>query len=120
MAETKNKTEEIGVDMSKTNIDKYKELEKTHGKVHILKVPLDDEKTKFAILFLKSMTRTVYSMVSKMLEKDELQATEVLINSLWIGGDDKELVTKDFEALHSASFVCGKLLKPREAELKKN
>lgn len=112
--------QDLGIDISEKYVKEYNELKAKHKKVSILKVPLNDEMTEHAVLFLKAMDRAVYSSVNKMLEKDELQATQVLINSLWIGGDAKDLVTVEFETLQAASFVCGELLKPRKAELKKN
>lgn len=112
--------QDVEIELSEKLLKEYNELVGKHKKVSILKVPLNDELTEHAVLFLKPMDRAVYSSVNKVLEKDELQATQLLINSLWIGGDAKELVTNEFETLQSASFVCGELLKPRKAELKKN
>lgn len=98
----------------------YKTLKEKHNKVHILKIPLDDGNKKFAVLFLKPLDRSSYSAISKLSAKDSLQGCELLINTLWVGGDDKELVTKDFEALLAADFQCGSLMQPRRAQLKKN
>lgn len=98
----------------------YTKLKEKHKKVHILKVPLDDGDTKHAVSFLKPLDRPSYSAISKLSAKDSMQGCELLINTLWVGGDDKELVTKDFEALLAADFMCGSLMQPRRAQLKKN
>lgn len=106
--------------LTEEQITAYAKLKEKHAKVHILKVPLDDGGTKHAVLFLKALDRSSYAAISKISGKDSLQGCELLINTLWIGGDDKELVTKDFEALLAADFQCGSLMIPRRAQLKKN
>ena len=98
----------------------YEKLKEKHAKVHILKIPLDDGGVKNAVLFLKALDRSSYAAISKLSAKDSLQGCELLINTLHIGGDDKEIVTKDFEALLAADFQCGSLMLPRRAQLKKN
>lgn len=125
--EQKKFTDTAGNDLelSPDHLATYEKLSKTHKKIHILKVPLEDEKddgseVRHAVLFLKAMDRNSYAAISKMSAKDSLRGCELLINTLHIGGDDKKLVTDDFEALNAADFVCGSLMLPRRAQLKKN
>src|SRR5579862_769069 len=97
------------------------ELKAKYGSIYQLNIALDDEETTYASIFLRKMDRLTYSAVSKLVQADELQATEVLLKNLYVGGDDLSLITgKDsFEALRSASVQVANMLKVRGGELKK-
>jgi len=94
-------------------------LKLKHGSVFTLTVPVGDE-DKDCTVYLKKMDRIVYSAAIKLLEKDELDATEFLLNSLHVGGENVKLITEDFEALRAASKLMVEVIKSKEGSIKKN
>lgn len=100
--------------------DKLKELREKHKGCYELTVPLNDDGTETATVFLRKLDRVVYASVSKLIQKDELMAVESLLKSLHVGGDDVKLITEDFDALRSASTGILPMLTARDASLKKN
>lgn len=104
----------------KTNdelIAEKESLKEKHKKVFELRVATNDEETEFCTIFLKPFDEVVYKAVSKVIENDELNAARILINSLWIGGDDKTVITSDFDNILSASKQLGKMFKARTAAI---
>lgn len=95
------------------------ELKAKHGVVYTLEIP-EENGEKNITLYLRKLDRQTYSAVSKVIQKDELQATEVLLKSLYIGGDDISKVTESFDNLRSASNAIVEILKAKEGTLKKN
>lgn len=94
------------------------ELTVTNPKIYRLDVPLDDEGTNFATLFLKPLTEAVYKSSTRMIDSgDEISAARNLITSLYIGGDEKSLVLEDFEALRAAANKIVTVFKIREANI---
>ena len=99
---------------------KLEELKAKHGTVYTLTVPTSEDETQTATIYLKKLDRATYSAVSKLISKDELQATEVLLKNLYIGGDDLKLITDNFDALRSASISIVPIIEAKGATLKKN
>lgn len=96
------------------------ELKAKHGTVYELKVPLNDDETEFATVFLRKLDRDTYKMASKLIQKDELQGVEFLIKTLRIGGDSAAKINEDFDALRSAASSILPMLIAKEGSLKKN
>lgn len=100
--------------------DLKKQLKEKHGVVYELNVPLNDDGTESATIFLRKIDRVCFNTVSKLVQKDELMGIESLVKTLYIGGDDVNLIVNDFEALRAASIAVLPMLQAREASLKKN
>ena len=96
------------------------ELKSKYGTVYTLTVPTNDEETEFAMVFLRKMDRVCYQSVSKLIQKDELQAVESLIKTLRIGGDSASLICDSFDALRSAATAILPMIVAKQGELKKN
>lgn len=89
------------------------------NKIYELKVATNDEETEFCTIFLRSLDEVVYKATMKVIEHDELAAAKVLINSLYIGGDAKEMITNDFDNLLAASKHLGNMYRTRQAAIDK-
>lgn len=100
--------------------NELKELREKHKGCYELTVPLNDEATETATVFLRKIDRIVYASVSKLIQKDEMLAVESLLKSLYVGGDELKLIVEDFDALRSASTGILPMLVARDASLKKN
>ncbi len=96
------------------------ELKQKYGTVYTLEIPTSESGTEFLTVYLKKLDRQTYSAVSRIIQKDELQATEVLLKNLYIGGDELVKITEDFDNLRSASNAIVPILQAKEASLKKN
>lgn len=79
------------------------ELKQKHSTLYRFDVPTEDGDK---VLILRKLDRVTYSAGLKLMEKDELQATEMFLRSLTVGGDNVEEIIKDFDALR----ICSKLL----------
>jgi hypothetical protein len=100
----------------KINIE---ELKSKYGSVNELTVPLDAEGEKIATIYLRDIDRKTYSAATKVIQKDELEGTEVILKNLYVGGDNISLVIENFNALRACSVALVKLLTPYDATLKK-
>lgn len=75
----------------------------------------------FAEMVIKDLEdRTLFSMVQKAMQNDELQAVEIMLNGLWISGDPVSKVVASLYALRSATRTLLPLLSVADGELKKN
>jgi hypothetical protein len=84
--------------MKKEDLQELKAKYKTLFKLNI---PTDNgEKT----LYLRKLDRVTYSAGAKLMEKDELQAAEMFLRSLTVGGDVEEIIA-DFDSLRVASSL---------------
>lgn len=97
-----------------------KDLKEKHNVVYNLTVPINDEETEHATIFLRKLDRPVFKVVQGLIQKDTSMAIEALIKGLYIGGDDKELILNDFDALRSAEDALIDMIKAKKGELKKN
>lgn len=99
-------------------------LKVQHGcSIYELNVPLIDEPGgPVATMYLKKLTRPVYEIVQKAIAKSELDAAIIMINSLWVAGDDRKLITEseDVDVLRCAANTLVPMLTARTGELKKN
>jgi hypothetical protein len=96
------------------------ELKAKHGTVYTLEIPTNEEGSEKATIYLRKLDRLTFTAVSKVIQKDELQATEVLLKALYIGGDELSSILNDFDNLRSASNAIVPMLQAKEASLKKN
>jgi hypothetical protein len=94
-------------------------LKAKHGTLYTVTVPVGDE-NKECTVYLKKMDRIVYSATLKLLESDPLDATEFLLKSLWVGGENVNIILEDFDALRSASNLMVEIIKSKEGSIKKN
>lgn len=99
-----------------------KEEEVPAGTVWTLEVPLDRDKSKQAIFYLKDMTTPVFMAAKDMLNKGKsFEAALFIIKSLRLGGDEITAIDiENFVAVRSASDLVAQILEPVEGELKKN
>lgn len=82
----------------KVDIEELKVKHKTK-KIYKLDIPTDEgEKT----LYLKKIDRLTYKAAMKMMERDELEAAEMILNSLTVHGPHKEII-EDFDDLRAAA-----------------
>ena len=106
-------TEELSKELTDLQI-KYK-------KVFTLIVNLSDDDTDIATVYLKDLDRNTYTAAFKAYQKDTFAGTEILLNQLFIGGDDIKSIVKDnFYALRSADGGVSGLFNVKAGELKKN
>jgi len=106
--------------MAKLNEQQLQELKQKYGTYYELTVPVNDDGTETATVYLRKMDRPCYSSVSKLVQNDSLKAIENLIRTLYIGGDQVEKITENFDALRAAEGACIELIKAKEGTLKKN
>lgn len=87
-----------------------------------LTVPLDKDKTEFATMVLKDLgnNRSLFTMVGKAMQDDELNGAEILLNGLWVSGDPVSKITGSLYALRSSARTLLPMLRVEEGELKKN
>ena len=75
----------------------------------------------FAEMVIKDLEdRTLFTMVQKAMQSDELQAIEIMLNGLWVSGDPVSKITSSLYAIRSASRTLLPLLSVADGELKKN
>ncbi len=75
----------------------------------------------FAEMVIKDLEdRTLFTMVQKAMQNDELQAIEIMLNGLWVSGDPVSKITSSLYAIRSASRTLLPLLSVADGELKKN
>lgn len=97
--------------------DEIKKLKAEHGTIYRLDIPTaEGEET----LILKSLDRVTYSAGAKIMEKDELQAAELFLRSLTVGGTvDVEEIIKDFNALRAAAPLLVEIIAPKVGNVTK-
>lgn len=89
--------------------------------VFTITVPLNDDETEQATIFLKKFDRSILTAVQKLAGgADSLKATEVFLKNCFIGGDDLALVLENFDALRAIESVMIELVTAKKAVLKKN
>ena len=106
--------------MANLSDQELKELKAKYGSVYTLTVPVNDDETEFATIYLRKMDRACYSTVSKLVQKDALLGLENLIKTLYVGGDEVTKITENFDALRSAEAPCLEILMAKQGSLKKN
>lgn len=86
---------------------------------YTLKIPLSSEQKEFAEMIIKDLEdRTLFTMVQKAMQNDELQAIEIMLNGLWVSGDPVSKITNSLYAIRSASRTLLPLLSVADGELK--
>lgn len=97
------------------------ELKKKYGVVYTLTVPLSEETSDVATLYLKKPDRTTRSLIGKLAQQDGLKAVEGALKNLHIG-DVSELnkVLSNDDALASCEGSIVEMLTVQSATLKKN
>jgi hypothetical protein len=106
--------------MAKLTEKELQDLKTKYGSIYTLTVPVNDDETEFATIYLRKMDRPCFSTVSKLVQKDALQGLENLIKTLWIGGDEATKITENFDALRAAEQPCLEILMAKQGTLKKN
>jgi len=85
-------------------------LKEKYSTVFKLTVPMEEG---FSNLLLRKLDRVTYSAAMKIMQKDELQAAEMILKSLHIGGDEISPVVNDFDSLRVASELLIDIITPR-------
>jgi len=85
--------------MAKVN---EKELKEKYGKVFKLDIPTDNGEK---VLYLRKIDRLTYKAAMSMMEKDELEASAMILRALTVHGDAEEIIN-EFDDLR----VAGSLL----------
>lgn len=106
--------------MAKLSEQELQDLKSKYGTVYTLTVPVNDDETEHATIYLRKMDRACYSTVSKLVQKDALLGLENLIKTLYVGGDEVIKVTENFDALRAAESPCLEILMAKQGSLKKN
>ena len=106
--------------MAKLSEQELQDLKSKYGTVYTLTVPVNDDETEHATIYLRKMDRATFSSVQKIVQSDSIKATENLLKTLYVGGDDVKLITDNFDALHSAENACLEMIKAKQGTLKKN
>lgn len=101
--------------MKEVNIE---ELKSKHGTVYTLTV--EDSKGKEITVYLKEMDRVAFKAISSFMQKDEITGTESMLKSLYVGGDDINLIIGDLQAIRNAGVTMLPILQTKTGELKKN
>ncbi len=96
-------------------------LKGKYNTVFTLEVPLNEEETEIATIFLRKPDRLTYASVGKLAQgNDPMKAVEACLKSLYIGGDLLNLVTTNDDALFACEAPVIELLQKKSASLKKN
>ena len=77
-------------------------LKEKYGTIHLLEVP-ETEDNPAKVLILRKIDRVTYSAFQKILEKDTLQAAEMVLKSLRVGGDEIKPIVDDLDQLRAAA-----------------
>lgn len=97
--------------MNETLDQQIERLKAEHGTLFRLDLPYNNGE---ATILLKSLDRVTYAAAAKLLEKDEMLATETILRSLTVGGDiTAEDVIKDFESLRAAAPLLVEIITPK-------
>lgn len=87
-------------------------------KVCMLKVPLNDTYTSFAIGYIRYPSRVDVSIAMTMQDTDPLKGKEIVLRNSWLEGDTR--ILEDDETFMSACTVLDHVLAIRQAIIKKN
>jgi len=80
-------------------------------------IPLDGEEVT---LYLKKLDRATYLAATKILQTDELQATEIFLKNLTVHGVEKlPKIIDNLDALRAAQATLLEVLAVKEAGIKK-
>ena len=103
-------------------LDQLKEsLSAIHKPLYTITVPLDEDETETATIFLKKFDRTTLAAVQKVaVGGDSLKATEIFLKATFLGGDDLSLVLGNLDALRACESVVIELITAKKAKLAKN
>ena len=77
------------------------ELKEKYGKIFKLEIPTDEGDK---VLILRKIDRLTYKAAMKMMEKDELSASEMMLRALTVEGDAEEVI-KDLDSLRTAAAL---------------
>tara|TARA_R110000796_G_scaffold73842_5_gene165894 strand:- start:9151 stop:9462 length:312 start_codon:yes stop_codon:yes gene_type:complete len=96
----------------------FDELKKKHNVIYWLDIPASDE-SEAKVIFLRKMDRLTYSAGQKILEKDTLQAAEMMIKSLFIGGDDLAPIFADFDQFRVTADLMAEVMATKSGNVRK-
>jgi hypothetical protein len=101
--------------------EELQSLKVRHKVVFEMNVPLNEDETEFAKLYLKKPDRIIRAAIGKLVNgPDPLMAVETLLKSCYIGGHDLALVLNNEDALLSTQNAVIDMLSVQSATLKKN
>ncbi len=93
-------------------------LKQEHGcEVFEITVPMNDDNTENAVCYVKKPDRSVLGKTSRLLEINPIAANEVILDSIWLAGDQR--IKMDDEMFLSASIMITELVTVRMSTLKK-
>jgi hypothetical protein len=96
-------------------------LSKQHKPIYTLVVPINDDETEFATIYLKKADRMIMSMLNKLIEGGDMyKAVEAYLKATYIGGDELTLITTNDDALMACESSIAEMIQRKQATLKKN
>lgn len=98
-------------------IEKLKRKHKTPV-IYELSVPLNDEGTEHAVAYLRKPTRFELSPLIKQIESDPMGALTILLNTIWLEGDER--IKEDDDVFFGAIGSLQEIITFRVGNLKKN
>lgn len=112
---TKSKTMKEDPDLAAINevAAKYKV-----DKVYMLKIPVNDEGTEFAIGYIKKPSRATMGAAMSLMSKNPLKANEIILQSSWLEGDKR--ILEDDDCFLAAGALLQDIIQIRAGEVKKN
>lgn len=91
------------------------------GTSFTLTVPLDRQKTSFAVFHIKDMDEDVYMGAKTLIDKGkDFDAVRMIVSALRVGGDDITKIKGNFIAMQSLARLVLEFMEPVDGELKKN
>jgi hypothetical protein len=95
---------------------------KTANKVvYELEVPIDEDETIFATLFLKKPDRSILSMLTALINKGDMyRAIDAFLKAVYIGGDELSIVTTNDDALIACESAVVQMIERKKVTLKKS
>jgi hypothetical protein len=97
------------------------ELALKHKPLYTITVPLNDDDTEFATIFLKKFDRLTLSAIQKAASgTDPLKSTEIFLRNTFVGGDSIDLIISNLDALRAVESVMLDLVSAKKAVLSKN
>lgn len=91
-----------------------------YGSGNVFDLVVDDKKGGFITLFIKDLDQETYTYTTALYNKDAIQGMTFCIDKLWIGGDDKKIVTGNWRYVKQCEGSLWTLFDFQGSELKKN
>lgn len=96
-------------------------LSNQYKTIFTLEVPINDDETEFATIYLKKADRMIMSMLTKLINGGDMyKAVEAYLKATYIGGDELTLITTNDDALMACESAIVQMIERKQATLKKN